>query len=196
MEIEETSAASEPTDEASTEPRKSVVILRFSIVASTAVIVWVVTWLAVAGTIGLGTLTLSLIVPTACVALFGLFLLRQEQKWVWPVKRMNQMLPQIRAGELPIDSLNEIDGGLRMLAAQMREVFRDLRIQKTRLAEIAAEMNQRVANRTGALERTIGSLRQQATRNALTGLFNRRMLDQFLPQEIERCRARGSTLRC
>ena len=48
-------------------------------------------------------------------------------------------------------------------------------------------MHQHVANRTDALERTIGSLRQQATRDALTGLFNRRMLDQFLPQEIEQC---------
>jgi diguanylate cyclase (GGDEF)-like protein len=45
-----------------------------------------------------------------------------------------------------------------------------------------------------ALEREMGSLRQQATRDALTGLFNRRMLDGFLPQMAEKCAAEQTDL--
>ena len=48
------------------------------------------------------------------------------------------------------------------------------------LAELEAETRQKMANRTDALEQTIGTLRQQATRDSLTGLFNRRFLDQYI----------------
>jgi diguanylate cyclase (GGDEF)-like protein len=51
-----------------------------------------------------------------------------------------------------------------------------------------------VARRTDALERAIGSLRHQATRDALTGLGNRRMLDVSLPKLMETCRAQKSDL--
>jgi diguanylate cyclase (GGDEF)-like protein len=44
-----------------------------------------------------------------------------------------------------------------------------------------------MVHRTDALERTIESLRHQATRDALTGLFNRRFLDNFLPQAVQKC---------
>jgi diguanylate cyclase (GGDEF)-like protein len=52
-------------------------------------------------------------------------------------------------------------------------------------------MRQRVAQRTDALERTIGTLRHQATRDPLTGLFNRRFLDQYLPQVVQRSMSQG-----
>jgi diguanylate cyclase (GGDEF)-like protein len=169
-------------------------VARFSVFASAAVIVWIVTWLAIAGTVGIGTVALSLIIPSAVVVLMALVVLRQEQKWVWPVKRMYRMLPQVRAGEMPIESLSEIDGGLSDLASEVRQILRELRSQKTRVAELTAEMSQRVANRTNALERTIGSLRQQATRDVLTGLHNRRMLEEYLPQEIDRCCREGFNL--
>ena len=48
-------------------------------------------------------------------------------------------------------------------------------------------MSQRVANRTDALERKMGSLRQQAIRDPLTGLCNRRELDRQLPAMMEAC---------
>jgi len=38
------------------------------------------------------------------------------------------------------------------------------------------------------------ALRTQALRDALTGLFNRRYLDDVLPRELERCRRQGETL--
>src|SRR4051794_38872377 len=117
-------------------PRRRWAILRFSVIAFGAIMVWLVTWLAIAGTVGLATMTLNLIVPSASVLIFGLVVLRQEQTWVWPVKRITHLLPRIRAGELPIDALNEIEGGSRELAAQLRSILRELRSQKTRVAEI------------------------------------------------------------
>jgi diguanylate cyclase (GGDEF)-like protein len=48
-------------------------------------------------------------------------------------------------------------------------------------------MRQRVATRTDALERQIGSLRQQASRDGLSGLFNRRMFDAYLPKIAQKC---------
>src|SRR5947207_3323878 len=127
MEIEKPTAAGEVSDaqqtveqlaeaqlaaEASSRQPRSKTILHFAIVGAGAAVIWLVTWLAFAKTIGLGTVTLSLIVPSACVILFNLIIVRQEQKWIWPVRKMNILLPQIRAGERTIDSLNEVEGGL------------------------------------------------------------------------------------
>ncbi len=55
-------------------------------------------------------------------------------------------------------------------------------------------LRQHVASRTTALERTIGSLKQQAIRDALTGLHNRRAMNEHLPQAVERCREGKSDL--
>src|SRR3954451_4982925 len=109
----DTDASSEPVatvDDPLPAPRTRIILFRFSIIAVGAIAVWIATWLAIAQTVGLGTMALSLAIPSACVMLFGLFVLRQEQKWVWPVRKMTRMLPAIRAGELPIESLNEIAG--------------------------------------------------------------------------------------
>src|SRR5262249_27222215 len=77
---------------------------------------------------------------------------------------------------------------------QARRILHDHLSQQKGLAELEAEMSQRVAGRTDALERVIGSLRQQATRDPLTGLFNRRLLDQQLPELISQCRANALDL--
>src|SRR5438067_379871 len=189
MDTEGTSLEPARTDDAESAPTRRRLAVRFSFVAVGAAIVWLVTWLAIAGTIGLSYVSLNLIIPSACVVLFGLVVVWQERTWVWPVRHFNQLLPRIRAGELPIDSLNEVEGGLKELTAQVQSLLHELRQQKTRVKEIDAELSQRVANRTDALERTIGSLRQQAVRDPLTGLYNRRMLDQCLSEAIEKCRA-------
>jgi diguanylate cyclase (GGDEF)-like protein len=96
------------------------------------------------------------------------------------------LVPRVQAGELPVDALLEVDGGLRPLVPVVQAVLRELREQQITIAALEAEMRQRIANRTDALERTIGSLRHQATRDALTGLFNRRFMDQFLAQTVQR----------
>ena len=101
----------------------------------------------------------------------------------------------MRIGEAPIDELSQrVGGGLVRIVPQVQELLHEMRQQKQAVAELNDEIRQRVAVRTDALERKIGSLRQQAVRDGLTGLYNRRMLDQFLPQLIDKCRADGTEL--
>jgi diguanylate cyclase (GGDEF)-like protein len=101
-------------------------------------------------------------------------------RWVKPASRAKKLLPLIRAGEAAIEELGDIRGGIAPLLAEMQEVFRDLKRQKAEVARIEIETMQRVANRTDALERALGSLKEQAARDTLTGLYNRRMLDDLL----------------
>jgi diguanylate cyclase (GGDEF)-like protein len=110
------------------------------------------------------------------------------------LRNMLQMIPRVRSGELPIDELKKIDGFLGALSSEVQEMLHELRQQRSAIAAIEAELPQRVASRTSALERTIGSLRQQAIRDPMTGLYNRRLLDQHLPPIVERCRVSKSHL--
>src|SRR5207244_8958378 len=86
-----------------------------------------------------------------------------------------------------LESLSDVRGGPAELVPLFQDLLRDVRVQKAEVAALEAEMRRRLANRTDALERTIESLRHQATRDALTGLFNRRFLDSFLPQAVQKC---------
>lgn len=112
--------------------------------------------------------------------------IQRHRMWTLPAKRLLQLLPEVHRGEAHIEELSQITGGVRPLIPLIQDMLRELRAQRGAIAELELEMRQRVASRTDALERTIGSLRQQATRDALTGLFNRRFLDQYLAQCIQR----------
>jgi diguanylate cyclase (GGDEF)-like protein len=100
---------------------------------------------------------------------------------------MYEILAAIDAGHSGIEELTSLQGPLAPLAEKFGEVLRDLRRHKTIVAKLEREMRDRVASRTDALERKIGSLRQQATRDSLTGLYNRRMLEDYLPTAVARC---------
>jgi diguanylate cyclase (GGDEF)-like protein len=106
--------------------------------------------------------------------------------WTLPMRRLQQLLARAREGEGSIDALAEIDGGPRAIVPAIQEMLRELRSQRGAIAELESEMRTRVANRTDALERTIGTLRHQATRDPLTGLFNRRFLDEYLSQAVQK----------
>ncbi len=119
-----------------------------------------------------------------CLAVYGM------TRWWWwlrPMRALRDLIAAVRAGEAPIDALSEIGHGPRGLVPVVQELLRELRQQRCDLATLHEEIRQRVAHRTDALERTIGTLRHQATRDALTGLFNRRFLDTYLPQVVRRC---------
>ena len=118
----------------------------------------------------------------------------QWRFWTVSVRQMKEILPLIRNGEAAIEELNRVRGGLTVLVPVIAEVCRELRKQKSRISQMEAEMSQRVAKRTDALERTLGSLRQQAAKDALTGLYNRRMLDEMVPKVLKQCRLEGSLL--
>jgi len=106
--------------------------------------------------------------------------------WARPMREMRDLVGRIRAGDAPIEELSTIGGGMRPIVPLVQELLRESRQQRCDLATLNDEIRQRVAQRTDALERTIGTLRQQATRDALTGLFNRRFLEQYLPQIVQR----------
>ena len=110
----------------------------------------------------------------------------QYRHWAMPIRRLHELLPQIHRGEISIDRLSEIENGPRTIVPHIQELLRELSSQRSCIAELEIELRHRAATRTTALERTIGSLRQQATRDALTGLFNRRFLDQYLAQSVQR----------
>jgi diguanylate cyclase (GGDEF)-like protein len=129
----------------------------------------------------------TVLVPLGVLVSVGLFLYRDERHWTRPSRALRELLPAIRAGEAPIDELSSIAGGMKPIAPMIADLLHELRQQKQSNAVLNEEMRQRVATRTSALERQIGALRQQASRDALTGLHNRRFLDAYLPRIVERC---------
>jgi diguanylate cyclase (GGDEF)-like protein len=123
------------------------------------------------------------------VAVIGLFIYRTSRRWARPMRQLQTLLPQVQSGDLPIEELSKIGGGMTPLMPQIRQLMHDLRRQKMLVVELHREVDQRVAGRTNALERKLGSMRQQAVQDVLTGLFNRRMFDEHLPQIVQRCAA-------
>jgi diguanylate cyclase (GGDEF)-like protein len=108
--------------------------------------------------------------------------------------KLAKLIGEIHQGQAPMEDLSGINGPQRKLAAAVLEILRNLRSQRVSIAIMEEETRQRIANRTDALERKIGSLREQSFRDALTGLNNRRALDQMLPQVMERCRMKNEPL--
>src|SRR5579862_9360062 len=102
-----------------------------------------------------------------------------------PLEQLEKLLPEIRAGRMPIDELSVIHGQIEPIVHQVQELFRELRAQKSLVSEMDHDVRQRIANRTEALERKIGTLTQQAARDPLTGLFNRRGLNDHLAKAMD-----------
>jgi diguanylate cyclase (GGDEF)-like protein len=136
----------------------------------------------------------ALLVVTV-VLLIGGAILHFLQQWKLQVFRMRKMLEQTHAGELPIEQFGPRFGGLTPLKPVLQEMMREHRRLRSEIARLNLEMGQRVAQRTDALERMVGKLNAQATRDVLTGLYNRRMLDQCLEELVQQC-ARDSVPLC
>jgi diguanylate cyclase (GGDEF)-like protein len=117
-----------------------------------------------------------------------------ERRWRGPLLRLQHTLTDIREGGAAPDQLQGDWGRLTPLAARFHELLVELRQHRARLLTADLEMRQRLEQRTDALERMIGSLRQQANRDILTGLYNRRMLDRHLATVIQRTRQQGADL--
>ncbi|MDP9174293.1 MAG: GGDEF domain-containing protein [Planctomycetota bacterium] len=116
-----------------------------------------------------------------------LFISGMIRRWIQPAKNLGVLLAEIRAGDAPIEELSTIGGALRAVAEESSSILRELRQCKQQIAQLDLEIRQKIANRTDALERLVGSLRHQANRDPLTGLYNRRMLDQLMPQLVRQC---------
>jgi diguanylate cyclase (GGDEF)-like protein len=146
--------------------------------------------------IALSQLAEQVMLPVAILALVLVVAARHELNWARPSRRLRRLLPLIKSGDRPIEELATV-GGPKEFGAMIpaiQELLHDLRRQRVELALVNEEMRQKVAQRTDALERAIGSLRHQATRDALTGLGNRRMLDMSLPKLMDTCRQQRTDL--
>ena len=112
---------------------------------------------------------------------------QRHRLWSLPMRRLGAVVEQVRQGELPVEEISRIGGVPAALVPALRDLLGDLRRQRRELHQLQQEMSQRVANRTDALERALGSLKEKASRDALTGLYNRRMMDETLPRLVDRC---------
>ena len=111
--------------------------------------------------------------------------------WTLPLRELRDQARRVQRGDASIESLSAVGGGPAEIVPLIQELLRE---QRAAIAALEAQMQRKMDSRTGALERTIESLRQQATRDALTGLFNRRFLDTFLPQAVQKCLATKAEL--
>ncbi len=159
-----------------------------------AVILWVATWLALGTDGSEQSWQYHALIPTAILALVFLTIFREARYWWAPQRRLANILREIRAGQRPIEELQTVAGGLSPIAPLIEDLYRELRQQRQAVAELELEIRHRVASRTNALERQLGSLRVQATRDALTGLHNRRTLGELLPRLIETAQEKSSEL--
>lgn len=125
--------------------------------------------------------------------LFCLVLLIRRPRFS-ATSRLLDLLAEVRAGRAAIDELSDVGGELSRLVPQIQDLLHELRGRRLELDLLHEEIRQRIRQRTSALERTINTLRIKATRDPLTGLGNRRMLDEMLPQLIERCSAENVEL--
>ena len=128
-----------------------------------------------------------------CFAMLRIWF-RNVLYWTWSERRLRVMLPRVRAGQMPIEELSRAGGPLNALVPLIQDLCRDLRQQQAVIAQLDHELSLKVAHRTGALERTIQTLRQQASSDVLTGLYNRRALDSMLPEMVQKCRQQGRDL--
>ncbi len=138
---------------------------------------------------------IQILVSLASAVACCLALLHWWQAWARPMRRLTDLTRDIRSGRVAIDELAQIRGGVRPIVPVIQELLRELKQQKKQLTALNQEMQERVAGRTDALERKIGSLQVQATRDPLTGLFNRRSLEQELGRIVARY-ARGEPGAC
>jgi diguanylate cyclase (GGDEF)-like protein len=138
---------------------------------------------------------LCVALSAAVLALAFVTVRRQRKQWALPAQEMAGLVHRIRIGRSPIEDFDKFPAGeLRDLAAEVRLLLQDLRQHRKDVDKLREEVQQRIANRNSVLERQIKALRSQAVKDALTGLYNRRMLDHLLPQLIDHCMAEHKPL--
>jgi diguanylate cyclase (GGDEF)-like protein len=131
----------------------------------------------------------SAVTLATALAAAGL-VVRQRRHWKVPARELERVVAEVRAGEAPIEEVRKTAaGGLAPLATTVADLLHEVRRREQAHAQLEWEMSRRVASRTGALERSLASVRSQAHHDSLSGLYNRRALDEMFPRLLEQCRA-------
>ena len=136
----------------------------------------------------------NVVVPAWILGVACFVALRHERYWSSPTQRLLRLLPQVREGKSAIESLSEVRGGIERLVPLVQDLLHEVRRRELEIVELNHEIGQRLANRTDALERRLDSLREQAARDPLTGLYNRRSLDALLARLLDEARLGGEDL--
>jgi diguanylate cyclase (GGDEF)-like protein len=108
--------------------------------------------------------------------------------WRLPIRSARKVLAELAAGEAPIDDLRLLRRGMRSLLPAIVDLAHRERVLRAKIAQLEIEVKQRVYTRTESLERKLGALQLQASKDVLTGLFNRRAFDTELPKIVDACR--------
>ncbi len=138
--------------------------------------------------------TTQIVIAMASLLIWWWGVIVRRRHWSVPTRRLCQFIQEARNGQISIEHLGALQGGIQPLIPSIQQLLRDLKQQRADMAALNDEIRLRVAGRTDALERKIGSLQMQAMRDLLSGLNNRRALDQELPRMIESHRADGQDM--
>jgi diguanylate cyclase (GGDEF)-like protein len=138
---------------------------------------------------GAWTIQIMIALATLLASCWGA--IQRRRLWEGPTRQLIRLIGQAQRGEAPIEELNTVAGGIAPVVPLIQGLLHDLKQQRAEIQKLNEEMRQRVAVRTDALERKIGSLQLQAMRDVLSGLYNRRALETELPRVVEAYRAGG-----
>jgi diguanylate cyclase (GGDEF)-like protein len=127
-------------------------------------------------------------------ALAWRFAAGHERRWVVPARKLARLIDEVRDGQASIESLTDVSGPLVEVADSVQQVLIELRRQEQANARLQTEISQRIRSRTDALERKVASWQTQAHRDPLTGLCNRRQLEDRLPRLLDECRTDALSL--
>lgn len=135
-----------------------------------------------------------MLMPLAMLALVLLVAIRHEKKWRRTTMQLSDVLENVRGGRAPREQVARVlaslgnRGELSRLAHEVERIVDDAHAAHLRVRQVQAEADRRVNTTTDALEREIGTLKHRAGRDGLTGLGNRRGLDETLPQFLQAAR--------
>jgi diguanylate cyclase (GGDEF)-like protein len=190
---------SESTEAPSTQPVRASLIVRAaqiglvlglfvaSLVGASAAIRWLGGGVVVAGSLLLLAGVLILLSIAVTVA-------REILHWRRPMRRLEAALEDIKDRAAPISDLDQVRGGAKGVVEPIKALVVELREQKKLYNELQDEIRARVSNRTDALERRLGALKNQAERDALSGLGNRRAIEVAGPRMFNEAFERNADL--
>lgn len=98
------------------------------------------------------------------------------------------------SGEGDVDGHATLLEGLMVDITQQEQAQRQLREQGEHLEEIVAARTAELTTEIEQRRQLEARLREMTTRDALTGLYNRREMERFLAEEVDRCARYGRTL--
>lgn len=157
--------------------------------------VWIVSTLMHTAQTSLTSAFTTLLILMTVKVLMLIFGLGYEMLyWRRPMQELVEQVKKTRQGQQSIEDWNNPKHGVREISEQIVDLIRENQRLKSEVSELKSEMRQRIASRTDALERQLSVARAKASKDALTGVFNRRHFEETFPKLIELSRTRGENL--